>query len=108
MPDVRVGVMLLLCRASENELVSHHKNIQEGTSSWNLSTPRSCYAGSNRQSEEAKGAGECLGGGGPAVVCICAILGVCVCVLLGGLMFFHEHMVLSVFISNLRNQAEFL
>lgn len=47
-------------------------------------------------------------GGGAAVVCICAILGVCVCVLLGGLMFFHEHMVLSVFISNLRNQAEFL
>lgn len=49
-----------------------------------------------------------FGGGGAAVVCICAILGVCVCVLLGGLMFFHEHMVLSVFISNLRNQAEFL
>ena len=79
MPDVRVGVMLLLCRASENELVSHHKNIQEGTSSWNLSTPRSCYAGSNRQSEEAKGAGELFWGGGLQLcVCICAILGVCV------------------------------
>lgn len=25
MPDVRVAVMLLLCRASENELVSRHK-----------------------------------------------------------------------------------
>lgn len=39
MPDVRVSVMLLLCGASENELISHHKNIQEGTSSWNLSAP---------------------------------------------------------------------
>lgn len=54
MPDVRVGVMLLLCRASENELVSHHKNIQEGTKIWNLSTPSFCYAGSNRQSEESE------------------------------------------------------
>lgn len=46
--------MLLLCGASENELVSHHKNIQEGTGSWNLSAPRSCYAGSHRQSEDAE------------------------------------------------------
>lgn len=58
--------------------------------------------------KKLRGLGSVWGGGGPAVVCICAILGVCVCVLLGGLMFFHEHMVLSVFISNLRNQAEFL
>lgn len=72
MPDVRVGVMLLLCGASENELVSHHKNIQEGTSSWNLSTPRSCYAGSNHQSEEA-------GGGRGAIVCICTVISRCVC-----------------------------
>lgn len=25
MPDVRIALMLLLCRASESELVSHHK-----------------------------------------------------------------------------------
>lgn len=75
MPDVRVGVMLLLCRASENELVSHLKNIQEGTSSWNLSAPRSCYAGSNRQSEEAEGG---LGWGGGAVVRVCTVVGGCV------------------------------
>lgn len=55
MPDVRVVVMLLLCGASENELVSHHKNIQEGTNSWNLSASRSYYAGSNRQSKKLKG-----------------------------------------------------
>lgn len=72
MPDVRVGVMLLLCGASENELVSHHKNIQEGTSSWNLSAPRSCYAGSNRQSEDAEG------GRGEAVVRVCTVVGGCV------------------------------
>lgn len=71
MPDVRVGVMLLLCGASENELVSHHKNIQEGTSSWNLSAPRSCYAGSNRQSEEAER-------GRGAIVRVCSRW-VCVC-----------------------------
>ena len=47
MPDVNLCVMALLCRASENELVSHRKNIQEGTGAWNPSGPRSCYAGSN-------------------------------------------------------------
>ena len=73
MPDVRVGVMLLLCRASENELVSHHKNIQEGTGSWNLSAPRSCYAGSNRQSEEAEG-----GWGGSCACTVYTVVGGCV------------------------------
>lgn len=87
MPDVRVGVMLLLCGASENELVSHHKNIQEGTSIWNLSAPRSCYAGSNRQSEETGGWG---GGGGG-----CMYWSRWVCEF--GLV--HEHMVFSVFFS---------
>lgn len=39
-------------RASESELVSYHKNIQEWTNIWNLSTPRSCNPGSNRKNEE--------------------------------------------------------
>ena len=94
MPDVRVSVMLLLCGASENELISHHKNIQEGTSSWNLSAPRSCYAGSNRQSEEAEGEQR-------AVVCVCLDGG------WEGFELVHEHMVFSVFISDLSNEAEF-
>lgn len=48
-------------RASESELVSYHKNIQEWTNIWNLSTPRSCNPGSNRKNEETqRGLGGCF------------------------------------------------
>lgn len=45
-------------QATGSELVSYHKNIQEWTNIWNLSTPRSCNPGSNRKNEETqKGVG---------------------------------------------------
>lgn len=56
-------------RASESELVSYHKNIQEWTNIWNLSTPRSCNPGSNRKNEETqRGLGGCF---------VCVRTGVC-------------------------------
>lgn len=58
-------------RASGSELVSYHKNIQEWTNIWNLSTPRSCNPGSNRKNEETqKGVGRlfCVYGRGFASV----------------------------------------